>query len=121
MKGLKILNINTQCVAAGYKVSEVINNKKISILSEKDFERIIDNEIDNWKQVGGHDIRLEVLDTVEEVEKSEGGFAVVDYFDEAESSASLIPVRYKKKVQILHFSFLFDKPVKAGRPEVFLQ
>ena len=115
MKGLKILNINKQCAVAGYKVSEVINNKKLSVLDERDLERITDGEINNWKMVGGHDIKLEILETAEEVEKSEGGFAVVDYRDAVETCASIIPVRYLKKSANFTPSFLFDKPVKAGK------
>ena len=81
MNGLKVLNINKQCVIAGYKVSEIINNKKLSVINENDLKKIIKGDIDNWKQLGGHDIKLEILDTAEQVEKSEGGFAVVDFDD----------------------------------------
>ena len=115
MKGLKILNINTKCVAAGYKVSEIINNKKLSVIDKRDFERIVNGEIDNWKQVGGHDVKLERFDSVEQVENSEGGFAVVDYKDAAEKDALIIPVRYTTKGANLTPAFLIDKPVKAGK------
>ena len=115
LKGLKVLNVNTMCVAAGAKVSEIINNKKISVIDKRDFERIVNGEVDNWKQVGGHDLKLQRFDNIEQVEKSEGGFAVVDYMEASEKGLSIIPVKYKKKGANITPSFLFDKPVKAGK------
>ena len=115
MKGLKVLKINTQCVIAGYKVSEIINNKKLSVIKEIDLEKIINGDIDNWKQLGGHDIKLEILDTAEQVEKSEGGFAVVDYKDTKDLNVSIIPVKYIKRGGNFTLGFLFEKPVKAGK------
>ena len=115
MKGLKMLNINKQCVIAGYKVSEIINNKKLSVINENDLKKIIKGDIDNWKQLGGHDIKLEILDTAEQVEKSEGGFAVVDLDDTEDFNVSVIPVKYIKKGANFTLGFLFEKPVKAGK------
>ena len=98
-----------------YKVSEIINNKRLSVIKEIDLEKIINGDIDNWKQLEGHDIKLEILDTAEQVEKSEGGFAVVDYKDTEDLNVSIIPVKYIKRGGNFTLGFLFEKPVKAGK------
>ncbi len=115
LKNLKILNINNECVAAGYKVSEIINNRKLAVLSEEDFKKIKDGKVENWKEVGGHDIPLEIMKKAEQVKKSEGGFAVVEYKKAVNAGVSIIPVSYVKKGANFTPGFIFDKPVKAGK------
>ena len=115
LKNLKILYLDKNCVAAGYKVTEIINNSRLAVLSEKDLVKITNGEVSNWKEVKGHDIPLEMLSTADQVAKSSGGFAVVDYRKAVESGVSIIPVSYVRKGANFTPGFLFDKPAKAGK------
>jgi phosphate transport system permease protein len=122
LKGLRVVPIRRLTLAVNEEVMALIDNSSISDLSDEAIDRLMKGRIANWKELGGPDLEVAIVDPglgqADRAEAIAARSGAVGYLDAAEAKARGISTLTRKGRESgwnLTLGYLFEAPRLSGK------
>jgi phosphate transport system permease protein len=122
MKGLKVVPIRRLTLAVNEEVMALVNNTSIADLGDESIARLMKGQVINWKELGGPDLAVSVVDQglgqAARAEAIATRAGAVGYLDAAEAKARGLSTLTRRSVERgwnLSLSYLFEAPRLSGK------
>ncbi|MDC7235445.1 MAG: phosphate ABC transporter permease PstA [Spirochaetales bacterium] len=120
-KTVKVLGVRRTSVAVHPSVMEIVDGRMLREITSEDAERLASGEVANWKDVGGIDYPVTLIERtsdgqcLEELQSTKGAMLLCHYGDVEKNGLSILPVKRHETGWNLTWHFIVEAPARSGQ------
>ena len=112
---IKEVTVGDMVLAVHPSVVALEGNIRLSMIAQKDMERLLSGAVGSWKELGGQDLPVVRVDTAAEVKDTAGAIALLPYREAIAQNLSMLQINTTVRSRNLTLSYLVEKPVESGK------
>ena len=112
---IQIVPIEDMVLAVHPSVTELIANIRLISIDQDDVEGLLGGRFSSWKELGGQDLAVKVLDDSRQIPKVRGSVMPVTYQYAQDENLTTLDVNAYVRTGNLDVAYLVEKPVDSGK------